>query len=44
VKCQKGMETPEEFRVCNELKLELAKCYDTLYALYYNTKREEVMK
>jgi len=44
MKCQNRLATSDEYVSCSELKIELAKCHETLYMVYYNTKKEEVIK
>jgi hypothetical protein len=38
------MDTPEEYKKCSEINKQLDECYEMLYTVYYNSKKEEVLK
>lgn len=44
MKCQNRLATSDEYISCNELKADLMKCHETLYMVYYNSKKDEVIK
>jgi hypothetical protein len=43
IKCRQVMELPEDYKKCQDLNKELNDCYEMLYTVYYNTKRDEVI-
>ncbi len=44
IKCNKQMDTEEEYKQCSNIRPELDECYKSLQMLYYITKREEMLK
>lgn len=43
-KCSLNSETMEDFKKCSDIKLEMTKCYEALYLIYYNTSKENIIK